>query len=825
MDRFSRRSRLAVIALLMTVCGLPVCASAFQPAAPARPAQPATPPAATAHEVPLSQRLETLAQKIEARRADQHIPGLAIAIVKDGKIVMARGFGVRDLETNTPADEKTMFAIGSQTKAFTSMLLSLLADEGKLSWDDHPAKHVRGFKLFDPEANEKATLRDLCSHQTGLPRTDMLWASGKASKQEMMEALAFAEPTHKFRTQWQYNNTMFMVAGMAAESVTGSTWHDLIKSRIFAPLGMSASNTDIADMQKDPVRALGYAWEADKNGHKHLPMRKVTCDGAGAINSTALDMAKWLNMLLAGGEVNGKRFVSQAMLAEMWKPQIKMGGDSSYGLGWMLSNWNGKRVVEHGGNIDGFFTACGMLPDEKLGVICMGSLTYAPLQGEVLPLVWETFFPQPAPVAGAMPSPAQLEEYVGPYQAEFLPGSPNATVNIKDGKLHIDVPGQLNFELLPPDENGRWAFAMVPQQIQVRFDRAGGKVSGATLFQAGAEIEMPRMNPDGTRLIPEADAPYTAAQLGDFTGTYFFEPTQTEWKVIVKDGKLAVDVPKQRIFNLRWPDADGKWKVQFLPAMCRFDRDASGKVVSMTWFQGGESTLKRTAEAEVIALPSIDDVMALRAKSADPQKLRAMGNIVAQGKVRFINQGVGGEFTAVSNADGRWVQDLRMGVFGVIRGSYDGQKAWSESVGEKFTEVTGELLEESRRAGSAFASLDLRSQFDSVEVVDLRDEGGAKVIVIKGKLNKPEKTVTQYLDSSTGLPIREETSVLLPGYGRLPMKMIYGDYRDVEGVMLPFSVTMQTDANGSIEMKVDKITPRWEESPTLYTINSTEVSW
>jgi CubicO group peptidase (beta-lactamase class C family) len=821
MDRITRRSRLTVVALLTAICGLPVCALAFQPAAPAAPVTPTPTAPAVKAEIPLSQRLEELAQKIDRKREEQHIAGAAIAIVHNGKVVMARGFGVRDLESKTPADENTQFAIGSQTKAFTSMLVSLMADEKKLSWDDNPAKHVKGFKLFDPEANEKVTLRDLCSHQTGLPRTDLLWASGKASKPEMMERLAFAEPTHKFRTQWQYNNTMFMVAGMAAESVTGKTWHELIKTRIFAPLGMTSSNTDIDDMQKNPAKALGYAWDTEKNEYKHLPMRKVTCDGAGAINSTASDMAKWLTMLTAGGEVNGKRFVSQEMLAKMWEQQISMGGDHGYGLGWMLSKWNDKRVVDHGGNIDGFFTTCGMLPDEQIGVIFMGSATYAPLQGEVLPMVWETFFPKPAVVAGASPSVESMQEYLGNYQAEFLPGSPNCAVSIVDGKLHINVPGQMNFELLPPTDEGKWAFAMLPQQIQVKFDRADdGKVSGVTLFQSGMEFELPRMGEDGSRAYAEKPGPFTAAQLNDFAGTYHFEPTGLDWKVVVKDGKLGIDVPQQRLFMLKWPDEAGKWNVKLLPASCTFNRDESGKVTSMTWFQGGESVLKRTGDASPSTLPTLDDVVALREKSANSEKMRAFGNISVDGKVRVVNQGVTGTFKSVANTDGRVLQDISLGVFGVIRTSYDGTQAWTESVGEAFSEMTGDRLEEVRRGGSQLFSVDPRKQFDRVEVIDAREDNGVQVIVLRGITTKPEKTVTQYLDASTGLPIREESSMLIPGLGRLPVTLRYSDYRDVEGVLLPYTVTMYTDANGTFEFTVDKVTPRFKDSPELYRLTS-----
>lgn len=784
------------------------CTSAFAQAQPA--AAPASAPAFDAAggirttDADLAKRLAELNQKLESKRADQHIPGMAIAVVKDGEVVLARGFGVKDLATLVPPDENTLFAIGSQTKAFTAMLISLMTDEGKMSWDDPVRKFVPAFRLFDKDANDQVLLRDLCSHRTGLPRTDLLWASGKASKQEMMARLAFAEPTAKFREQFQYNNSMFMVAGMAAENAGSATWPELISSRIFKPLGMSSSNTHISVMQQSPNYCLGYAWDTDRKEHKRLPMREITCDGAGAINSTAMDMSHWLRMHLAKGMYEGKRFVSEAMEAEMWHRQIDMTPTQGYGLGWMLGNWNGHRVVDHGGNIDGFFTACAMLPDDHVGFVLFGSLTYASLQSECLPMVWETFFPPPSSPEGSM-SEAQLNLLVGTYRAEVL--NADTKINIKDGKLHWDVPGQMNFELKWPDKDGKWAFAMMPEAIQLRFNKdPEGRIVSITTFQNGAEIDCPRLGDDGKPLVAEAPPPLSRAELEALTGTYHFSPTNLDWKVVITEkGKLAVDVPQQRVFDLKWPDENGKWKVLILPASCQFNRDAAGKVESMTWFQGGELVLPRTAAGVTTDLPSVDQISELRRRSADPERLKAMGNIEVLGKVRAVNQGVDGKVRGLANADGRMLQDIDMGVFGVIRVSYDGEKAWTESVGEAYSELTGERLEEVRKAGSQFLISDLKTLFDTAEVTERTTLDGKDVIVVKGHTAKPDKTVRQYVDASSGLPLKEESSVLIPGLGRLPTTVLYSDYREIQGVMVPMKITISTAANGSMEFIIETV--------------------
>lgn len=765
----------------------------------------------------LAARLEALVRSLETKRQEQHIPGLAIAVVKGDEVVLARGLGVKSIETGEPVDEHTLFAIGSQTKSFTTMVLSMLGDEGKLSWDDPVRKHVPGFKLFDAEANEKVLLRDLCSHRTGLPRTDLLWASGKASKQEMMERLAFAEPTAKFRERWQYNNSMFMVAGMAAESAGGMPWDRLIATRIFGPLGITESNTSVAKMDHNPAACLGYSWDADKKENKRLPMRVITCDAAGAINSSATDMSKWVRLHLGNGAFEGKRLVSEQMHAEMWKAHIPMGPGASYGLGWMLGEWNGKRVVQHGGNIDGFFTACGMLPDDGVGFVLMGSLTYSGLQGECLPMVWETFFP-PAPAsADGVLTEAQLQEYAGKYHAEFL--HVDATANIKDGKLHLDIPGQLNFELKWPDAEGKWAFAMAPDQIKVRFNRDEQKrIVSSTVFQGGAELEMPRLGEDGNPVVAEGPAPLERAQLQEFTGTYHFGPSNLDWKIVItSSGKLAVDVPKQRVFDLKWPDKDGRWKVAILPASCTFNRDGSGKVVSMTWSQGGDVQLPRTGGGDAdVSLPTLDEIAALRKASADPDKVRAMGDIEVSGRARVVNQGVEGTVHGLANADGRILQDIEFGKFGAIRASFNGEKGWSESVGEAYTELQGDRLAELKKSGSQFVVSDLKESFDTVTVVGRETLDGKEVIVVKGTTAKPDKIVRQFLDAHTGLPLKEETSVLIPGLGRLPMTVTYDDYREFEGVLFPMKVRLTSEENGAMEFVLESVTPRAKLSPGAY---------
>lgn len=765
----------------------------------------------------LAQRLATLCDDLERKRIEQNIPSMALAVVKDGKVVLVRGFGLRDIDGSVPADEHTIYAIGSQTKAFTSMLISLLEARGVLSWDDLAKDRVAGFRLFDPVASEQATLRDLCSHRTGLPRTDLLWASGKASKAQMLERLADAEPTAPFRARWQYNNSMFMAAGMAAESATGKTWRDLVAEYLFAPLGMADSSTTIGDVEGHPRAALGYRWDEDTGAHTRLPMREVTCDAAGAINSTARDMANWLVMLTSHGEFDGSTFIEKDRLERMWEKQIDVGNGKGYGLGWFIGEWSGRREIDHGGNIDGFFTACSLLPDERAGFVLMGSLTYAALQVEALPMVWRALFPPDN--AGESPvDDEEMHALVGEYQADFINGICKA--NIKDGKLHLDVPGQLNFELNWPDGESKWAFAMLPEQIKIRFNRDGqNRVTSLSLFQGGVEIEMPRLGADGKPVLAEGPAPLSLDELRSLTGAYHFTPGKHDWKVVLREGKLAVDVPQQRVFDLRWPDDNGIWKLSSFPASCRFNRGDDGAVISMTWFQGGsEMDLLRVGDGEPSNLPTVAEVVSLRRSLADPDRIRAMGDIEFVGTVRAINQGVKGTFRALVNADGRFFQDLDFGIFGFIRSSFDGEKAWSHNFSEDLAELTGERLDEIRTGVSQFLSCEFDGIYDRVEVVERTVSDGTAVIVVRAATGEPSRTVTLYLSEDDGRTVREDSTMLAPGVGRLPITTTYTRYLDVSGVRFPGTFRVSNDATGTFEISIDRIAPNINAGPDAYTL-------
>ena len=323
---------------------------------------------------------------------DWGVPGIAIAIVKDDKVVLAKGFGVRELNKPEPVDDQTLFAIGSSSKAFTAASIAMLVDEGKLKWDDPATKHLPGFQLFDPYSTRELTITDLLSHRSGLTRGDLLWYASSHDRSEVLRRVRYLKPSWSLRSRYGYQNIMFLAAGQIIPSITGKTWDDFIRDRIFTPLGMKSSTTSIKAFAASSNVASPHSRINDKI--QAVSWRNIdNIAPAGSINSNVTDMAQWVRLQLGGGVYQNQRLLSAASIKEMQTPQtiIRLEGMQgslypeahflTYGLGWFLSDYRGKKVVEHGGAIDGMRAQVAMIPEEKLGLVVLTNL-----HGNVLPV-------------------------------------------------------------------------------------------------------------------------------------------------------------------------------------------------------------------------------------------------------------------------------------------------------------------------------------------------------------------------------------------------------------------------------------------------------
>ncbi len=317
------------------------------------------------------------------------VPGIAIAVVKDGKVVAAQGFGVRKLGEPARVDSKTVFEIASNSKAFTAAALAMLVDEGKLKWDDPVTRHLPDFQMYDAYVTHEMTVRDLLTHRSGLGlgAGDLLWwPTTNFSTDEIIHKLRYIAPATSFRSSYAYDNLLYIVAGKIIATKSGKSWGETVRERILAPVGMTGTTTSVADNAGNPDVSSPHSKINGKIAAvKDMPVPNAV--GAVGINTNADDIAKWMRVLLDGGRVgvdaDGKevRLFSAKQARELWTAQTPMRiGEPTgamaatkpnfmaYGLGFQLRDYQGKLVAMHGGALQGFYSKVVLLPEAKLGI-------------------------------------------------------------------------------------------------------------------------------------------------------------------------------------------------------------------------------------------------------------------------------------------------------------------------------------------------------------------------------------------------------------------------------------------------------------------------
>ncbi len=328
--------------------------------------------------------LRALDAYIARARADWAVPGLAVAVVKDGRVVLAKGYGVRHATEGGPVDEHTLFAIASNTKAFTTAALAMLVEEQKLTWDTPVRDVLPWFELQEPYAAREMRVRDLLSHRSGLGTFsgDLLWYGTGYSAEEVIRRTRHLPPASGFRERYGYSNLMFIAAGELLPALTGQRWDAFVRARILTPLGMSRTVTSVADLASRSNVAQPHAEKAGRI----VPVDWYGWDAmgaAGGIISSAHDMARWIRLQLGRGTVDSLRLFTEAQSRTMWTPHmwIPVGAATErrfpsthflgYGLGWALRDYLGRKIVSHGGGYDGMFSQVTLVPEEGLGVVIL----------------------------------------------------------------------------------------------------------------------------------------------------------------------------------------------------------------------------------------------------------------------------------------------------------------------------------------------------------------------------------------------------------------------------------------------------------------------
>jgi CubicO group peptidase (beta-lactamase class C family) len=321
---------------------------------------------------PDSATLAALASDIEARRAQLRIPGAAVAIVMADTVLIAQGFGLRNVASALPATANTLFALGSCTKPFTSLALAIASDSGVLSLDDSPRRFLPWFALRDSTANAQVSFRDLLSHRTGVKMDDAQgWYERNPTRPRLIRFAMSGRPTRPFRTTFQYNNFMYVAAGEALASAFQISFAEVLQRLVLAPVGMTSSTTSVARVASAAEFALGYRGALRDTAREPVTPRQLAwldgIEAAGGVWSNAHDMSRWLRVLVGGGLLDGRRIVSDSALAQLLAPAVRTSGTASYGLGWFIEESHGHPLYSHAGGVSGFGALCEFAPSLGLG--------------------------------------------------------------------------------------------------------------------------------------------------------------------------------------------------------------------------------------------------------------------------------------------------------------------------------------------------------------------------------------------------------------------------------------------------------------------------
>ncbi len=352
------------------------------------------------------QRLSKIDAKLQVLLSDWTVPGFAVAVVEKNKVLYAKGFGYRDYENKIPVTPNTLFAIGSCTKAFTSALLGQLRNENLVDFDKSPLAYLPELKFYNQDLDNLVTIRDMMCHRTGLPRHDMSWYIFPTdSRDSLMKRIRYMEPSAAVRQKYQYNNFMFMLQGLIAEEITGTSWEENIENRFFKPLGMANSIFTIDALEKSNDAALGYTLLKDSIIEKTDYYRIRAMSPAGSINSSVNDMSRWLIAWINNGKCEGKDMLPPAYISEAISSQMVASAGlpqknfpdrffNNYGYGWDLTSYKGHYLVQHGGNIDGFSALTCFFPTDSIGIVVLVNQDGSSIPGIVRNIVADRMLKQ-----------------------------------------------------------------------------------------------------------------------------------------------------------------------------------------------------------------------------------------------------------------------------------------------------------------------------------------------------------------------------------------------------------------------------------------------
>lgn len=419
-------------------------------------------------------RIQQLEAYLDTSRAEWQVPGLAIAVVQNGRPLLVKGYGIRQTGSTAEVTEETLFAAASTTKAMTAAAMGILVDEGKVKWDDKVVDHMPDFQLSDPFITRELRVRDLFTHNAGLGNADFLWFNSDLTSEEILDRMRYAEPAYPFRGGYTYQNIMYLAAGELIERLSGMPWELFVQERLFDPIGMYQTYASREASLDQANRSVAH-YEIDGEVTAIEDSSADAIAPAGAVWSSVADMSRWLLFVLDSARVDGRPLLQAATYKEWLRPQIVIPPRqfyptvqltqphwTTYALGWFQHDYRGRFVSFHTGSLPGTTAIAAILPEADLGVYIFGNLDHAELRHALMYKVFDIFafddssrdwsaevkalydqLDQNAEkqrkeslakrVLNTRPSKA-LSEYAGTYTDPFYG---EVMVVLKDGKLYL----------------------------------------------------------------------------------------------------------------------------------------------------------------------------------------------------------------------------------------------------------------------------------------------------------------------------------------------------------------------------------------------------
>ena len=655
-------------------------------------------------------------------------------------------------------------------------------------------------------------------------------ASGRAgslmTREELIKVAGEAKPTAGLREKFQYQNIMFAAAGEIVAQVQRQSWESFVEDKIFKPLGMSNTTISVDKMQRAKDYSYGYDYNFDTKETRLLPTRDILpVAPAGSINSSARDMSEWLKFMLGGGQLGGKRLVSENLFAELIKPQMKITPDGklSYGLGWFIQDWKGLKVVQHGGNIDGFNSMVAMIPEKKLGFVMLTNVSASSLGGELMPIVWENILGENKTDESVKLPLKAMEKLIGKYR--LAAASIDIEVKIENENLVMSVPGQPDYLL---QRTGEREFKLLgaPDGFAVKFTPAEGDATEMYLRQPQGNFTLPRVNADGTVTAKQAVVS-SADAVKELIGKYQPPSGATTIEIKQVEGKVSLVVPGQPPYELKEKEKD-VFNSPMLPDTyaVKVKRAADGKIEGIILVQPeGEFPLKLIEAGAVGETPkttvTADEVMtkAIDALGGEAN-WRKLTSRQIKFDIDFVHQGVKGYGTTYMKAPNLYASDGTFTALGKPIASsfeyFDGV-AGGEIVSFAPAEIySGRRLDDVKFETDFYGILNWKKDLKSAEVKGTEKVGDEEAYVV---VLHPEKAsdYTLFVSTKTFLPVKKASVVVSSTSSvKLPVTQVFSDYRAVDGIMLPFKTVSTSLTMGDVVTTVKEVKNNVEIKDSMF---------